>query len=555
MCKYIHILIGLLILLSSSIYAEPAAQLNESTESISLEPDNYLILNNFDKETDRFLKAKAYVFKREWETAIGRLEAYLKAYPSGIYKDEALYWLARSLDKLSTNQESLEKVIKGKESAEAQLNTLTRDYQESLWQDDAKILQTKLAEQLHFLTGKRGPDVESDNELFNLSNLTEMNDEVVVTALERYLTTQRNKELRKRIVSFLGKHYPDQAADVLNEAAQNDSDQEVRDTASQIIQQIKMEKIPVHLSYLCYSAQIKDENEWKRLPERTPTMFDLPRAGMTNKKNVEKVLKSFFNNRLKDIKLVNASFGGLSYKYNFQFKTDFSEGLALNLLHNEPLNIAINKYIQVQPNINLKFKDKFNEYLKYFTIYYSNAMSHDLHGIRISPLSEGLIKEYDQISGNACFYDIEKEKEHNIFYTVDEFSDKLLVMRKGDKVALMVLQFDPEEDDEEKELVYHTKFGDVFGCTVHSSRQNWNMGAMSKTDGVMDFGAAKVEIPDEEGTWRLEGNILSDGKTKRFIGRNATLYNPQNKIVVQAAQIIVPVNNPGKHEVIGKKEK
>ena len=90
-------------------------------------------------------------------------------------------------------------------------------------------------------------------------------------------------------------------------------------------------------------------------------MFDVPRSGMSNKKNVEKVLKKFFNDKLKDVKLVKASFGGFSYKYNFQFKTGISEGLALNY---EPLNIAINKYIQIQPNVSLKMKDDLNEYLK-----------------------------------------------------------------------------------------------------------------------------------------------------------------------------------------------
>ena len=170
---------------------------------------------------------------------------------------------------------------------------------------------------------------------------------------------------------------------------------------------------------------------------------------------------------------------------------------------------------------------------------------------------EGFKKEYDQISGSVIFRDVESDKEYKISYTVDDMHDKLVAIRKDDEVALMVLQFESEEDDEEmeKKIIYNTQFRDILGCIVHSSRNSWSAGEMSRVNEVMDFGEAKVEIRSENGKWILMGNIISDGKTRRFIARNAELYNPKRKIVAEAASIIVPVDHPEKYEVIGKKNK
>ena len=54
-------------------------------------------------------------------------------------------------------------------------------------------------------------------------------------------------------------------------------------------------------------------------------------------------------------------------------------------------------------------------------------------------------------------------------------------------------------------------------------------------------------------TWILIGNIIVDRKEKHFIGRNAELFNINGKVVAKGTQIIVPVENPEKYEVVGKK--
>ncbi|MCK4760337.1 MAG: hypothetical protein KAT69_09820, partial [Candidatus Aminicenantes bacterium] len=58
---------------------------------------NYENIEFADEELDIFLKGKDYVFKRYWRKAKEQLEFYLKKYPSGQLRAEALYWLAQSL--------------------------------------------------------------------------------------------------------------------------------------------------------------------------------------------------------------------------------------------------------------------------------------------------------------------------------------------------------------------------------------------------------------------------------------------------------------------------
>jgi len=54
---------------------------------------------------------------------------------------------------------------------------------------------------------------------------------------------------------------------------------------------------------------------------------------------------------------------------------------------------------------------------------------------------------------------------------------------------------------------------------------------MSKVNGVIDFGLAKAEIPTDSGKWRLIGNLLSDGKTRKIVCRKAVLYNHKKEVV------------------------
>ncbi|MDH5745278.1 MAG: outer membrane protein assembly factor BamD, partial [Candidatus Aminicenantes bacterium] len=109
---------------------------------------NYENIKFADEELDVFLKAKDYVFKRYWRKAKEQLEFYLKKYPSGQLRAEALYWLAQSLNRISKDEVDKDKVIALKEEAVQKLELLIGQYPESVWTDDAQELRVEIAGEL-----------------------------------------------------------------------------------------------------------------------------------------------------------------------------------------------------------------------------------------------------------------------------------------------------------------------------------------------------------------------------------------------------------------------
>jgi len=553
----IKILIGIIIL---SLFEHAGALSPSSYKGVILKSiRNCTCYDDLDKETDRFLKAKEYVFKRQWKKAKVRLEAYLKAYPSGHYRGEAYFWLARCLDKLSNNARSLEEVLEMKQKAASGLDILIKEYPKSLWKDDAQSLRIVIAGQLYFM-GKRDQKKEimeilntkgiKDGKLFYWDVLLELKSDVALSVLGVMLKESKDDpDVRKEIVIFLGTHFPDKAMDILPDLASEDPDENVRDAALVMIDKIQMSMIPVQLNYFCYSSKLKNKDEWKHLPEGKINVIDLPCSKKGSIKQVEKALKRFFNNKLSDMKMACSSRGGLgSSQLKYAYKIDYQISGDLKVNQKIEDEIEEGQEINYDSAENLKKYDFSDSYM--FTI------SHNVAGFQISPFNEDLIKGYEEISGRFRFLDKSKGKEYIASYTVDEEYDKLLAIRKGDNVAIVVLQFESEEEDEKEEKpVYYTKFSDILGCQVSSSRRSWSVEEMSKINGVINYSKAIAEIPDKKGKWKLIGNLMSDGKNRQFIGRNAVLYNPKRQIVAEAAEIIVPVDHPEMYEVAGKKVK
>ena len=559
--KRIFYYIGIIVLFSSSILANPG-RLGSSDRTTNMKSTiNVITFDDFDKETDRFLKAKNYVFKRDWEKAKDRFEAYLKMYPSGHYRDEALYWMAKSLDKLSKEERSLEKLLTLKEDAINNLNLLLRNHGESLWKDDALAFKRELAGQLALLGSEKQQRYldevvasqnvnEADMKIAALNSVKDLEPEIALPLLKKILKTEKDPVIRKKSIILLGWEYPEEALIILNDITKTDPDSSVREEATYLVEQIEMENIPVHLNYFCFGAKMKNSKNYHLVPENTLKLFHIPRSKSKSQKSVQKTIKRFFDDKLTDLKSMAISFGSSRPRFTRSIPIDASRISKVDELVRGYILNNIN--VQINANIN-KNITPYLKYLNYYN-YGLGFVSHRIHGFQVIPTREGFKKEYDQISGSVIFRDVESDKEHRIAYTVDDIHDKLLVIRKGDEVALMVLQFESEEDDEEmeKKITYSTQFRDVLGCVVYSSRSSWSAGEMSRVNEVMDFGEAKVEIRSERGKWILTGNIISDGKTRRFIARNAELYDPKRKIAARAAQIIVSVDHPENYEVIGE---
>ena len=515
---------------------------------------------HIDKETDRFLKAKEYVFKREWENAKVRLESYLERYPSGHYCDEALYWLAQSMKKLGKEQLSVEQLIFYKERAIQNLNQLVAAYKESLWLDDALRMKQELAGELALIGNREHQKYleeviadqkvsGSDLKLNALELLDDLRPSVSIPLFKKIMNMERDPVIRKRGLIMMGWKFPEETLAILGEVAEKDPDQAVREEAAYLVERIEMENIPVHLNYICCGARLKEPKDFSLIPENRITLFDIPQSDPKSKKSIKKNISKLFNKRLSDLTFADWSFSDMRPRYPFVIEKTGSDKVKIGRIVGE--NIKQSIFFDIHEGL----KKKLNFYMTLFDDHGLLGISYSIHTFQIMLLGEGYLKEYDQISGQAMFYDMEKEKDYKSAFMVDEFNDKLLAIRKGDKVAMLILQFESEEDDDgtDEKIVYYTRFNNIMGCTVHSSRQNWNALEMGNLKGMIDFSQARVDIPGEKGRWRLLGNILSDGKNKRFIGRNAVLTDPRRKVTIEAAQIIVPADAPEKYEVIGKK--
>ena len=466
-----------------------------------------------EKELVIFLKGKEYVFKRQWRKARQMLERYNKRYPFGQLRDEALYWLAQCLNKISKDQVDKDKVIELKEEAVNKLDLLIQQFPKSVWLDDAQELRMEISGELA-LIGKTEykkiiqqiyetqEKTETDLKLIALNSLIELEPETAIPFLKKIIETDKDPQVRKKVVLLLGKKYTHGIITLLEDVSKKDPDREVREEAGYWLEQIKIRSIPVSLNYDVFSAQLPDASEFKRIPEKKMNIFTLPRGKPGDEERVKKEVNTLFNNKLLDL-------------------TRQSSGRADVLM----------------------------------TIF-DFSISHRISGFRLQFIKEGFEKDFDHISGKVLFQDLDDNKNYYASYSVDNKNEKLLAMRNGDQVALMFLQFESElepdhaEEEQGKEPMYSSEFSSVLGCRVLSARQNWDRGEYGADP--LDFGQAKAEIPGKKGKWTLKGYIMLVKKERRFIARRAVLINPEGKAVARGNQIIVPVDDPSQYKVTGK---
>ncbi len=494
----------------------PAAGMQDS---LAWEPgltgfeSNYENIPFADEELDIFLKAKDYVFKGYWRKAKEQLEYFLKEHPSSQLKAEALYWLAQSLNRMSRDEVDKNNVIALKEDAFQKLELLIGQYPESVWIDDAKVLRVEIAGELALIgrteyksiiqdiyeTGKK---TETQLKLMALNSLITLEPEASIPLLKDIIAKEKDLRVRKNIVLLLGKKFNRSAFALLEDVSKNDPDREVREEASYWLEQIKIRAIPVNLNYYLFTAQITDPAELKRIPEDRMNYYTLPRIKPGDEERAREEISNLFNGKLLDLRRQASG------------RADVLMAL------------------------------------------FGTSMSHKAHEFLINFPTEGVEKAYDHFSGKVRFIDLKTKKDYYAPFTADDKNETLLAMSQGNNVVLMFLQFESklEPDLEEKteaEPIYSTDFTDILGCRVLSARKSWD----SYDTDPMDFGQAKAEIPDKKGKWILKGYIMMVKKERRFIARRAVLTNPEGKIVAQADEIIVPIDNPSQYKATGIKNK
>ncbi len=477
-------------------------------------------------ELDRFLDAKRLVFDHQWSGVRGGMERYLREYPSGQMRDEALYWLSRSLDALAEKESDVTRVVALKRSAITGLERLIRDFAHSPWCDDARALRVQIAGLLVVLGQPQyqsivlealtagGHDLVSlsSAKLAALDAVVGLSPGISFATLTQVVRTDRDPALRKKAAVLLAQVFLDKATTTLNEVARNDRDADVRELARDVITRIASAMAPVVLAYSCLDARVTDRAVDTRLPEGRVTTFAAPPAGAGGADVARRAIERIFA-------------GMIALSSNRADASDSGDPFA------SPDMARI--------------------------LSRSTVTRHTMGSFVVGLVPGSVRKTADRITGRAQFDTMVAPFE------IGPKTDVVLVARRGDRVALMSLRMVPKpiagparrddarpttSDNSNKparrgptsEPVYCASFYLGDGLVIRSTRCSWAF----DNSNIIDFGRSIAEIPGVGGKWTLTGDIQMVKSSRLLVAREATMVRPDGTPATTADEIAVPLGDP-----------
>lgn len=503
---------------------------NVTEKSVSMESISALYQY---KEADLFFKAKEYVFKREWDKARAQFEKYLKDFPEGRYQDEALYWLAQSLNMLSRQTEGQKNILYLKKQAVQKTNEILGKFPESLWRDDALTLRLEIASQL-VLVGeeeyktyiddaiKTQKKQEREIKLLALHSLVDMDPEYVLPICKQVLKTDPDSGIRKEVVSLLGRSFPDQALPFLKQAARSDKDKGVRTGAKEWIEKVRARQIPVLLGYSIYSSRLLDKSRFADFPEHRIKTISLSSSGLLDQRNLLDAVRHVFDDQ---VSRFSGSANGSLPAYGISWG-----GENITITHR-----AGDYQIWIKP-------DK----------------------LKISK---------DLIRGEAEFRNRMTNKKHDVSFQLKSGDNKMIVTRSSDKLSLLLLQFVPlgrestqpepkQPQSTKKKTSDHGKMiaSAVFtlkpGVQVHTARKYFAIEEFKEN--LVNFEQAKAIFSKKDPltslygshqAWTLLGDILWVKNKGYLVGFQALLVNPDRKVKARGL-VRVPLQDPASFRIL-----
>ena len=536
------IIVGILIT-SQNIFPNDVFSKESSLLSSYLDPPT----KQSDQEMDRFFKAKEHIFKRQWDKARQGFESYLKDYPKGRLRDEGLYWLANSLNMLSKDEKTKEKIIDLKEEAIARLNELIDKHPKSLWRDDGMALRIEIASQLVLMGQDKYTSIieevvrteKKDTRqlrMLALNSLIELDDEYVRPLLENILKTDKDPEIRKRCVQLLGQHFPDTALELLQKLAASDQDKEIQKEARSWIDRIHQSRIPVYMKYNLYSSRLLDDSLNDEFPAGEFRTIPLKTKGTIKSEDIPNHVKPIFNHKLSV--LLSSASGMIPYP-GFYF-----EGRLLTITHR-----AGDYQLWIKPD---KLKIDTN-----------------------------------QISGIVEFQHRQTNKKTDIPFRLNKGEAKLLTTRSGNMLSLMVIQFRDETFEEGQmdllEKVINQKISKareasriesgvpdygpleaqaVFqinsGLDIQTDRKYFDVDEFNRN--LIRFGRSRARLSekttpsdktviDAGRRWSLIGDIFWIKSQNRLIGFGALVIDPDREVKAQGL-ISMPLDDPAAYKLL-----
>ena len=218
-----------------------------------------------EDETRKALEvAKKYIYEKNWEDAVSKLEEMVEKFEKSRYLDESLYWLGYSMEKLSRDLENMNQQVQFKEQAVKHLNKLIKEMDQSSWLNDAKVLRVEIAEELvkrgysnykEYINGSLGlgvlggieggvsggveggigigaeEDPERELKLVALDALMNMKDERAFSILKEVIDKNDDPRLRNKAIFIISQGHSPEVVPLLVKVAKSDPDEEVRKQA------------------------------------------------------------------------------------------------------------------------------------------------------------------------------------------------------------------------------------------------------------------------------------------------------------------------------------
>jgi len=549
-----HIICGWIFILGiTMVQAAALNQYHESSKEKGISNESISALYQ-DKGMDLFFKAKEYVFKRQWDKAQTRFEKYLKDFPEGRYQDEALYWMAQSLNQLSTQKEGEENILPLKKQAIQKTDEIIRKFPESLWRDDALSLRLEIASQL-VLSGeeeyktyideavKTQKKNEREIKFLALLSLAEMDPDYVLPIIKQVLDTDPDPAIRKQAVSLLGRSFPDQARPLLEQVARSDKDKSVRTEAEEWIEKARARQIPVLLGYSIYGNRLLDKARFADFPEHSPRTIPISSSGPLEQDDLLDAVREIFDDKISQF--ISSAYGSIP-AYGISWGAE---------------NIII---------------------------------THRAGDYQIWIKPDKLQISEDLIRGEAEFRNRKTNRKQDVAFQLNPGDSKLIVIRSSDKLSLLILQFMPLEPEsaqpvstpsltaDAKEINEILKkaatqdiaalfekgaedHGKLDSCAVftlrphvqvHTARKSFSSEEFQKN--CVNFEQAKAVL-SEKGTlsplydpdqvWTLLGDIFWLKNKECLIGFGALLVDPDRKVTAQGL-ILVPLQDPASYKVL-----
>lgn len=508
------------------------------------------------EDMDRFFKAKELVFKRDWPAARAGFESYLKDFPQGRMRDEAYFWLAQSLDNLARDEKGREAVVRLKQAALEEIRKLVDGYPESLWRDDALAFRIEIASELvllgeesyqEYITAAVEGEGRSSRDLKiqALGSLVNLDPGTALPIIQRTLETDDDTLVRQRCLSLLLLLPAADAEKALGEAARSDRDEKIRAEAASLLEQLRTSRLPFKLRYFIYGSKLLDRSLYPSLPEGKTREYSLGRSPAGD---AEAVL-----DKVGDI---------------------------LGTKISTPLSSA-NGQLPLTPSFSRTM-----------------MMTHRAGDYQVRIKDSELRITADRITGEIEFRNLATNDKFDRAFSVDRDEDKLIVVRSGENLSLLMFQFAGPGSERPSLGAVASKAGKALrdlkpkghgelkassiislppGVTVRTERMSYDLHSFDRNLIALEMGKAviypghapspremarnaMVQVTGVPGSgsisrepWTLIGDLFYFKDPAKLVGYGSYLISPGNEVVAEGL-IEVPAGDPAAFKVLAGRE-